>query len=519
MRYWRIAALFCLGLLSAACGDEESPTEFNEAGNLHGTWVLEEEEGVTYVRITSTAIRVYEEADTCFRRRDYTIEAVDGTQFTVVGTTESGDWQLSVEGNTLVMNNGVETIQLAASEVNVETLQLCAAVVLFGNLHPSCEELPEVPIPGTATGTLEPTDFEWDGTWYDVYSLQVPSATSVTISMTSVPDGDLDTYLAVYNYTGATRIIRNDDIDYDGGNYNSQLTVDLGPGCYVIVANSYDGDDAGEDGGDYVIEVQADLPPQPEFPTPACTALPQLALDASVMGRLEDADPHWSDGTYYDLYGMQVATAGEITIEHRSGADDVVDPYLLLYNADATERIDDNDDIDYDGGIYDSRVVATLDPGCYIVVAGSWSETPDDAGTYMVSATTGTVTPELAHEPCVDLPMIAPGDVVNGTLAAGDSLWDGTWIDLYSLQITESTGLRLTMMEDGSGIDTWLGIYDFQSGTRIIRNDDIDFDGGNYNSQVETTLAPGCYVVFANSYEGDDAGEVGGAYELTAEAI
>ena len=515
MRYWRTAALFCLGMLSAACGDEDSPTEFNEAGNLHGTWVLEEPEGVTYVRVTSTAIRIYEEADTCFRRRDYTIEAVDGTMFTLVSATEQDDWQLSVEDGTLVVDNGEETVELAASDVNVESLQLCAAVVIFGNLHPSCAELPEVDVPGEATGTLQEGDPEWDGTWYDLYSLQLPVASSVTISLTSVPDGDLDTWLGVYNFTGSTRIIRNDDID--DSNFNSRLTIDLEPGCYVIVANSYDGDDAGEDGGNYVLEVDADLPPQPEFPTPACTELPQLALDGSVMGLLEDADAHWSDGTYYDTYGLQIATAGEVTIEQRAGADDVVDTYLLLYNSDATERLDENDDIDYDGGVYDSRIVTALDPGCYIIVAGSYSETPEDAGTYMVSATTGTVTPELAHEPCVDLPVIAPGDVVNGTLQAGDAMWDGTWIDLYSLQIIESTNLRVTMTEDGSGIDTWLGIYDFQSGTRIIRNDDIDFDAGNYNSQVETTLAPGCYVVFANSYEGDDAGEVGGAYSLTVE--
>ena len=515
MRYWRIAALLCLGLLSAACGDESSPTEFNEAGNLHGTWVLEDTEGTTYVRVTSTAIRVYEQADTCFRRRDYAIEAVNGTTFSLVGATEQGDWELRVNGNTLSISSGAGSMDLIASDVNVETLTLCAAVVIFGNLHPSCEELPPLAVPGSVTGVLEPGDSEWDATWYDLYSLKLGAATSVTVSLTSV-DGDLDMFLAVYNNTGTTRIIRNDDIDAGSGNYDSRLTVELAPGCYVIVANSYDGDDAGEDGGNYLLEVEADVPPEPHFPTLACTALPQLALDASVMGRLEDTDPHWSDGTYYETYGLQIATAGEVTIEHRAGADDVIDPYLMLYNADATERLDENDD---GAGDLDSQIVATLAPGCYIIVAGSWSETPEDAGTYMVSATTGTVTPAVEHEACVNLPVVAPGSVINGTLEAGDLLWDGTWVDLFSLQIIESTNVRMTLMEDGSGIDTWLGIYDFQSGTRIIRNDDIDVDGGNYNSQLETTLAPGCYVVFANSYEGDDAGEVGGAYELTVETF
>src|SRR5690606_9234427 len=188
MRYWRIVALFCLGLLSAACGDEASPTEFNEAGNLHGTWVLEDPDATTYIRVTSTAIRIYEQADTCFRRRDYTIDAVDGTTFSLVSATEQGDWDLRVEGNTLVIQSGTASQQFVASDVNVETLPLCAAVVIFGNLHPSCEELPALDVPGSATGVLEPGDPEWDGTWYDLYSLQLPSASSVTISLTSVDD-------------------------------------------------------------------------------------------------------------------------------------------------------------------------------------------------------------------------------------------------------------------------------------------------------------------------------------------
>ena len=515
MRYWRTAAVVCLALLAGACGDEESPTEFGESGNLHGTWLLEDEGRSTYVRITSDQIRIYEQEDTCFTRSDYGIEAVEGLNFTLVGATSTDEWEfrLGPDGETLTIDDGVEAVTLVSSDINVESLQLCAAVVIFGNLHPSCAELPEVSVGSSVTGVLEPGDAEWGGTWYDLYALKLTAPTPVTIDLASV-DGDLDMWLGIYTFDGATRVIRNDDIDYDGGNYDSRITTELGAGCWVIVANSYDGDDADEDGGNYSLSVAGDVAPEPDFEAAPCTALPQLALESSAMGLLEDADAHWSDGTYYDLYGLQIGTAGEVTIEHRAGADDVVDPYLMLYNDDATERIDENDD---GAGDLDSRVVATLDPGCYIVVAASYSETPEEEGTYMVSAASGTIAPAFPHEPCVNLPLLPLGGTVNGTLEAGDPEWDGTWYDLYSVQLVDATNARISLSEDGSGIDTYLAVYDFQMGERIIRNDDIDYDGGDYNSQVETALAPGCYVVLANSYDGDDEGEVGGAYVLSLE--
>lgn len=511
MRTRTFAAALLLGLAAGACADEDSPTEFGPTGNITGTWLLEEEHGATYVKVGPSDIRIYTQNDTCFSRRDYEIAAVEGVMFTVVSDTLEAQWSFELESGTLQLSDGTSTVALVPSDVSVESLQLCAAVVIFDNLHPSCAELPAIAVGGSLTGVLEDGDAEWGGTWYDLYSLRLSATATVTITLSSV-DGDLDMWLGVYDYTGSERIIRNDDIDYDGGVYDSRVTVELPAGCWVIVANSYDGDDAGEDGGNYRLEVSGDAPVEPDFPTAACNTLPQLALDGSVMGLLEDADTHWSDGTYYDTYSLQLDAETDVTIEHRAGADDVLDPYMMLYNDDATERLDENDD---GAGDLDSRIAGTYGPGCYIVVAGSWSDDPSGEGTYMVSATTGTVDPAFPHDVCVNLPMVAPGDVVTGTLEAGDTTWFDTWIDLYSLQITETTNIRATLVEAGSGIDTYLGVWDFQAGTRLVRNDDIDYDSGDYNSRIEYTFEPGCYIVGANSYEGDDAGETGGAYELT----
>jgi hypothetical protein len=105
---------------------------------------------------------------------------------------------------------------------------------------------------------------------------------------------------------------------------------------------------------------------------------------------------------------------------------------------------------------------------------------------------------------------------VSGTLEEGDQRFsdsDPSWIDLYSLQLDTEQTVSILLEEDGSGIDMYLRLYN-SLGTIEIDNDD-DIDGTNFDSLIEDiTLDAGCYIIVANSYEGDDEGEVGGDYTL-----
>jgi len=78
-----------------------------------------------------------------------------------------------------------------------------------------------------------------DFTYYDLYSLTLTSAKTLVITMES---NYFDTFLALFteellsNPTPSTLIATNDDADLS--TTNSEITVDLGPGNYIVFANS-----------------------------------------------------------------------------------------------------------------------------------------------------------------------------------------------------------------------------------------------------------------------------------------
>ena len=85
-------------------------------------------------------------------------------------------------------------------------------------------------------------DFTADGdfTYYDLYSLTLSSASTLTITLES---SSFDTYLVLLseafltNPVPSTVIAENDDADFS--TTNSEITVDLGPGMYIVAANSF----------------------------------------------------------------------------------------------------------------------------------------------------------------------------------------------------------------------------------------------------------------------------------------
>jgi len=114
----------------------------------------------------------------------------------------------------------------------------------------------------TITASLDGSDCfvndllgDGDFSYYDLYLLTLTSAITLTITMNS---NDFDTVLVLAseeilsNPVPSTRIDVNDDVD--SSTTNSKITVDLGPGNYIVIANSF-GD---METGSYVLQTVTD---------------------------------------------------------------------------------------------------------------------------------------------------------------------------------------------------------------------------------------------------------------------
>ena len=103
--------------------------------------------------------------------------------------------------------------------------------------------------------------------------------------------------------------------------------------------------------------------------------------------------------------------------------------------------------------------------------------------------------------PCSETSPIAIGQTVTGALSAGDcQLTDGSYADRWLLTVNAASGVRIDLASDA--FDAFLAVTT-PNGTVIALDDD---SGGNLNARLDLTLAPGSYVVWANSV---DPGETG----------
>lgn len=108
-----------------------------------------------------------------------------------------------------------------------------------------------------------------------------------------------------------------------------------------------------------------------------------------------------------------------------------------------------------------------------------------------------TVT-SVGANPCLisSLPSIAIGTPINGVLATTDCrLSDGSFVDFYVLTVATAVTVQIDM---SASFDTYLALLSVVGGTATtIATDD---DGGpGTDSRISRALAPGTYVVAANS--------------------
>ena len=224
----------------------------------------------------------------------------------------------------------------------------------------------------------------------------------------------------------------------------------------------------------------------------------------------EPTDP--PPGTRYArFYSFALTEQSNVTITLESGTD----PYLFLLDSDGVV-LSENDDISTSGGNYNSRIEMTLDLGDYTIEATTYSR-----------EATGDFTLTLSGLPAAEEAQPTPtqtpsADECVSTLTSETT--GGSWTDECSSRNREAAYARFYVFTLGersdvtvtleSDTDTYLYLLD-GDGDVVAENDDIDREGGDYDSRIRVTLDPGDNTIEATTYSAEATGE----FTLTAAGI
>lgn len=161
-----------------------------------------------------------------------------------------------------------------------------------------------------------------------------------------------------------------------------------------------------------------------------CSVVRTVQLGQSVSGTLNASDCRLSDNSVIQLYEFTITTRQKIEVSMTSSA---VDPYLFL--ADASLTVLDEDD---DGGIgLNARIMRTLDPGQYFVLANTYAA--NTYGPYQLAV-------RPAPAVCVAGRATQVPSTTDAQLTPQSCLQrDGSYEDRYEVQLAQPSALRLRL--------------------------------------------------------------------------
>ncbi len=141
------------------------------------------------------------------------------------------------------------------------------------------------------------------------------------------------------------------------------MTIDLAAGTYYIYATSYE---AGETGA-YTLQVSDCSESMP--PCVRCE-VGTIDCEARVTGALAPSDCILDDGTFADIYRVELATFGQVTVQLTSTS---FDTYLSLEGEDCLPpTVDFNDDCGL-GNVDQSCLSVFLEAGTYFIYVNSFA--------------------------------------------------------------------------------------------------------------------------------------------------
>jgi hypothetical protein len=186
----------------------------------------------------------------------------------------------------------------------------------------------------------------------DYYTFTLPSDSVVAAIMTS---SDIDGYLTLTDSAG--NYLRG---DHDSYGANDPMIVEFLPaGTYRLAARAA----SSTVGGLYEVDLRTAAGPRPPF----CAPLGTLAVGGSITGNLSFASCQYTDGTFADIYQINLASDTLIALALDSND---FDAYLYLLDAKGNVVAQDDDS----GGNLNSLIVDSLTAGTYYVVATAFGD-------------------------------------------------------------------------------------------------------------------------------------------------
>ena len=358
--------------------------------------------------------------------------------------------------------------------------------------------------------------------YFDLFDMQQGDTLYISANSDTI-----DTYVILCDINCEEFFAENDDID--AGNYNSLLEYTFtASGDYSVAVLDCCDDTAS---GDFSLVLGLNAPevlsgvgtPAGEpfavrYGTPSTDASNQQPIAISTDTAVQEFYAIVSEDipvSYFDLFGMR---AGQ-TIYLYAESDDI-DTQLILCDIDCEEGFAENDDIDVDGGNYNSALQYTFEAdGDYsIAITDCCSETAEGIFRLLIGynapdVLNGTAFPTndiiaipyeptfvdfntIEDEPTTSSPLIEfirnNSGQVQQLYGAVDVNNEFVYFDIFEAQANQT----LYLYVESSNIDTYMAVCDINCEEIFAENDDIDADGGNFNSALEYTFpADGDYSI------------------------
>lgn len=395
--------------------------------------------------------------------QQFTVATLDAAGAPLTGRTIA--WSSSDVSKVTVSTSGLATavaVGTATITATSEGKSASAAITVTAPPVPVCNQLRPITVGQSLNSSLTTSDCKLsDGTYVQKFDLQLTAQTAVQIDMSS---STIDSYLLLQNATTGAVVDENDD---DGGQQNARITRLLPAGRYIIYANTFG---AGVVGA-YSLSVQAG--------STACFTATPIGTSATATGTLRTSSCKLRDGSYAERYELNVTTRSTLRITMSS----VIFDTWLIVQSDAGATIGEDDD---GGGGTNSRLVLTLDPGRYFILANSYDP-----------AVTGNFALEVlpVPSPCTVSRTLVNGVAITGTFATSDCVLTGGYLmQRFAVTLAQTTQLRIEMTS--TAVDAYLVLQDANTGEIVLEDDN---SGGGTNARLTGAIPAGQYVVNAIS--------------------
>ena len=344
---------------------------------------------------------------------------------------------------------------------------------------------------GTAEWTVDCESENREGSYARFYTFALDESAELLIDLTSKHDPYM--FLMDGEEPDSEVVAENDDADTEDGDLASHLSLDLNAGIYTVEATTYEANATG--GFELAIAIDAD--------TDECvTDLGSLDEKLSETGEWTgDCESENREGSYARFYTFTLDEPAEVQIVLASE----VDAYLFLLDGEVPdgEVVAENDDGDYEGDDYDSRLTLDLEAGTYTIEATTY-----DAGA------TGEFELAIAIDADTDECVTDLGSLDEKLSETGKWTGDcesenreGSYARFYTFTLDEPTEVQMVL---ASEVDSYLFLIEGEEpdGEVIAENDDADREGGDFDSRLALDLEAGTYIVEATTYSADARGDL-----------